>query len=625
MSTQPTRRQAAAAALVAAAGAGAAVGLADAARVLLGSRLLLGPLDVVALGALGALEGALVALPLAALLAALPPRPLGRTRWLGALAGLGASWALRVFVEVFTDPPPFTQTAWWQDSPVALVLALAVLGALGLALYQGVRGAHRVVSALLVLAALHAAWAWSGASVPPPVAAPEARPNLLVVTLDTARADHFGAYGNREVDTRAFDQLAAEGTLFLNASAVAPVTGPSHAAMFTGTGPWENGVLLNGIPVPPERVMLAERLAAEGYATAAFVSAFVLEGRMGFDRGFAVYDDEFGSVRGQSRLLGHRLAAMLARRADPDAVLERRGADTVNLALRWEAAQAGPYFLWVHLFDPHGPYAPPPPYDTRYYAGDPRDPAHASMRGVSGYAPYLAASLEGITDLDYVLGMYAGEVSYTDAQLGRLLAAVDRDTTLVVVVGDHGEGLGEHGEWFDHGDDVYETSVRVPFAMRWPGRVPVQRVGTPVEGTDLAPTVLALLGLGAEGTSGVNVLAEARAHAASMTFDRAANQAERAAGRITAPRYRVASLRGLSTRWTHHELSDAGAYFDLAVDPRGLVDVSAAVGATGEGASLLSVLRDQTSALFSGDTSRSAAELSAEDRALLEQLGYLEQ
>ena len=627
--TLPARRQAALNVAAYAALAGACAGAVDAARVLLGTRLFVSDLNAVILVFLGAAEGVLVALPAGVVVACLPPRPLGRCRWVGALTGLGAHWALRAFVAIFTDPPPFSVVPWWQDSALALAGVVVALGAVALALYQGVRGASAVSTASLVLAAAHGAWAWLGGSANSGAAVAGAvgtgQPNVVVVTLDTARADHFGAYGNREVDTRVFDRLAAEGTLFLNASAVAPVTGPSHAAMFTGTPPWENGVLLNGIAVPPERLMLAERLAAAGYATGGFVSAFVLEGAMGFERGFSVYDDEFSAVRGRSRLLLERAGAMLWRRADPDAVLERRGADTVDLALAWEAEQQRPYFLWVHLFDPHGPYAPPPPFDTRYYSGDPRDPAHTSMVGVEGYAPYLAKSLQGITDLDYVLAQYAGEVSYTDLQLGRLLAAVDAENTLVVVVGDHGEGLGEHGEWFDHGDDVNETSVRVPFAMRWPGHVPVQTVATPVEGTDVATTVLALLGLPLEGTSGIDALGDARAHAASMTFDRAANQAERAAGRITAPVYRVASLRGLSTRWTHRELSDEGRYFDLAVDPRGVSDVAVEVATPADGASLLSLLRASTRGLFEGDTSRSAAELSPEDRAMLEQLGYLEQ
>ncbi|MBM4367473.1 MAG: sulfatase [Deltaproteobacteria bacterium] len=608
----------------AALGAGGA-GLIDAARVLAGSSLHLRGLDQGVLLLLGGIEGAALGALAGLLGLAFPGRPHGRSRWLGALLGVAACWALRAFVVVFTDPAPFTTPAWWQGSPLAFAAALAGVGVVAVVLYQGVRGANAVVTAALLLAAGHGVWAWSARRDAGSTSPKVGRPSVVVVTLDTVRADHFGALGNRDIDTRHFDRVAREGTLFTAASAVAPVTGPSHAAMLTGTGPWENGVLLNGIPVPPDREMLAERLADEGYATGAFVSAFVLEGGLGFARGFSVYDDEFSAVRGKSRLLGERFLGMLARRLDPDAVLERRGADTVDLALAWEAEQASPYFLWVHLFDAHGPYTPPPPYDTRYYSGDPRDPAHTSMQGVTGYAPYLRKSLEGITDLEYVLAQYRGEVSYADAQLGRLMEGLDLDNTLLVVMGDHGESLGEHGQWFDHGDDVYETSVHVPFAMRWPGHVPVQRVDTPVDGTDLAPTVLAALGLSREGTSGIDALAEARAHGASMTFDRAANQAEREAGRITQPRYRMASLRGLSSRWVHAELDGKGEYFELASDARGEHDVAPATLATPEGAQLLDLLRRETEGLFEGDTSRSAAELSPEDRAMLEQLGYLEQ
>ncbi len=621
----PSRAAAATQVLAFSALGAAGTGAVDAVRVLVGSTLYLRGLDQLVLMVIGALEGAALG-ALAGLVAfAVPGRPHGRSRWLGALLGLAASWVLRAFVVIFTDPAPFTTPAWWQGSPMAFAGAILGVAALAVALYQGVRGANAVATAALLIASGHGAWAWSGVRDARAAPSHEARPNVVIVTLDTVRADHFGALGNADIDTRHFDRVAHEGTLFTAASAVAPVTGPSHTALFTGTGPWENGVLLNGIPVPPERRMLAERLADEGYTTGAFVSAFVLEGGLGFDRGFSVYDDEFSALRGKSRLLGDRFLGMLARRLDPDAVLERRGADTVDLALAWEAEQAAPYFLWVHLFDAHGPYTPPPPYDTRYYSGDPRDPAHTSMLGVSGYAPYLAKSLEGITDLEYVLAQYRGEVSYADAQLGRLMDALDLDHTLLVVVGDHGESLGEHGQWFDHGDDVYETSVHVPFAMRWPGKVPVQRIDTPVDGTDLAPTVLAALGLPRDGTSGIDALAEARAHGASMTFDRAANQAEREAGRITQPKYRMASIRGLSSRWVHAELSGTGEYFELATDPRGEHDVAPATLGTAEGAQLLGLLRGESEGLFRGDTSRSAAELSAEDRAMLEQLGYLEQ
>jgi arylsulfatase A-like enzyme len=501
--------------------------------------------------------------------------------------------------------------------------------------YQAARGASAVAGAALGLATALAVWVYTANDpLPPPTEPlPAGAPNVLVVTLDTTRADRFGAYGNPRVQTKAFDGLAAEGALFLAASAVAPVTGPSHASMFSGRGPWDHGVLLNGVPVPADHPLLAELLQARGWSTAAFVSAYVLDGRNGFARGFGVYDDAFGWLPGADALLPARLVAMARRHADPDAVLDRRGADTVDRALGWlEAHRGGAWFLWVHLFDPHGPYAPPPPYDTLYYQGDAHDPANTSMKAVKNVAPYLLGSLEGVTDLAYVLAQYDGEVSYADAQIARLLSAIDAKNTLVAVIADHGESLGEHDVWFNHGDDIHETSVHVPFALRWPGRVPVARVETPVEGTDLAPTLLDLVGVpvpeGMTGRSAVPAMEGrgGRAMAHAMCFDRPANQAARAAGRITGPKYRIAGLRGPSSRYVQREVDGTATYYDLSADPLGVTDVTGALAGTAAGAELLGLLRGEADALLSGDaTERSAVEVSPEERARLEALGYLEQ
>jgi arylsulfatase A-like enzyme len=203
-----------------------------------------------------------------------------------------------------------------------------------------------------------------------------------------------------------------------------------------------------------------------------------------------------------------------------------------------------------------------------------------------------------------------------------------------VVIGDHGESLGEHGVWFNHGDDVYETSVHVPFVMRWPGRVPEGvKVKSPVEGTDLAPTILDLVGLPVpttmSGRSAAGLAAghgEPRTMAHSMCFDRQANQQERAAGRITAPRYRMAGIRGAGSRYVYRELEGTAGYFDLNADPLGVQDVLPTVSQSPEGIQLLDMLSGQARALLGGQaTQRSAVDLSEEERARLEALGYLEQ
>ncbi len=611
--------------LAAAVAGGALFGIAEAVGILWGQRLWLSPSEAALVVAAGLLGGGVVG----GLAGALVLR--WKTLLTGLLAGVVGNGILAAALWWFEDPPPFQEAFFLKGNlPVFMVGVALVIGAGALLRRLG------VAPSLALLSLGLAAWTLSQRSVvePPTAVPPAGAPNVLVVTLDTTRADRLGAYGNEKVDTRFFDQLAREGTLFTDTSAVAAVTGPSHSSMFSGNGPWEHGVLLNGVPIPEDRPLLAELLHDGGWNTGAFVSAYVLDGKLGFDRGFQVYDDDFGWFRGLDGLLPARAMAMASRRWHPDEVLERRSVDTVDLALQWLKNQDRTWFAWVHLFDAHGPYEPPPPYDTRYYAGDPRDPAHHSMEQVTGVAPYLKASLEGITDVDYVISQYEGEISYNDSQLGRLIEAVDRRNTLVVVIGDHGESLGEHGVWFNHGDDVYETSVHVPFVMRWPGRVPEgARVTSPVEGTDLAPTVLDLVGLPVPSTmSGRSAAAlaagqgEPRAMAHSMCFDRQANQQERAAGRITAPRYRMAGIRGSGSRYVYRELEGSATYFDLKADPLGVQDVLPTVSQSPEGLQLLDMLSVQARALLGGQaTQRSAVDLSEEERARLEALGYLEQ
>lgn len=635
MPVNATRTEASFARLGFAALGGLVPGACEAVRILLGSRLLWSDAGAGLLIVLGTVLGMLVGLVAAVPLLALPPRPLGRERWGAWLWGALAWIALSGAVTWFTDPPPFTDPFPGQGNVLAFGGVLVFLGLIGLVLYQGVRGAKAVGSAATVLSALAGAWAWSGAdpAPAPKEAAPKGAPNVLVVTLDTTRADHIGAYGNADMATANFDKVAAEGALFLNASAVAAVTGPSHTSMFTGSGPWDHQVLLNGIPLPDDRPLISEVLRAHGWATAAFVSAYVLDGDLGFRRGFTVYDDDFGWLKGTSDLMPARLLAMAQRHGDPDEVLERRGGDTTDEALAWLAARSDetPFYLWVHLFDAHGPYTPPPPWDTHYYQGDPKDPAHTSMSQVKDVASYLKKSLLGITDLDYVLAQYEGEISYADAQVGRLLAAVDGTNTIVIVIGDHGESLGEHGVWFNHGDDVYETSVHVPFAARWPGHIPAgTRITNPVEGTDLAPTVLGLVGIEPPPTmTGSRAVTDdgtpgSRSVAKSMCYDREANQTERAAGRITKPKYRMAAARMPSARCVQRELSGSRELFDLAADPSGLKDVRSVVELTQDGGNLLAGCDQIIKDLFAASTDRSAAELSDEERERLKALGYLE-
>jgi choline-sulfatase len=272
--------------------------------------------------------------------------------------------------------------------------------------------------------------------------------NLLLVTLDTVRADHLGCYGDALAETPALDRLASEGIRFARASSPVPLTLPSHTSILTGLLPLHHGVRNNGAAgLPAGTATLATRLAAAGYRTGAFVAAFVLDHRFGLQPGFEVYDDEVNR--------------------DPNAgwVLEaeRPGNVVVDRALAWlRRDDARPFFLWVHLYDAHAPYNPPSPQRERH-PGRP----------------------------------YDGAVAFDDAQLGRLLAEIDsrgwRERTVVAVTADHGESLGEHGE-ATHGLLLYEPDLAVPMLVRAAGLAP-RVVETPVSLVDLAPTLAGLLRL----------------------------------------------------------------------------------------------------------------------------------
>ena len=281
---------------------------------------------------------------------------------------------------------------------------------------------------------------------------------VLVVTIDTLRADRVGAYGSKAGATPALDAFAREGIVFENAFTPEPLTLPAHASLFSGLYPFRNGVRVNGTDHVPEGVpLLAAELSARGYTTAAFVSSLVLRHDSGIARGFSLFDDEFEANRGR----------------DPREVLpERRADETVSRAADWIARHRAeknpaPYFAWVHLYDPHAPYEPPPPWDARF-RGRP----------------------------------YDGEIAYADSCLGRLLAAVDPGGTLVVVAGDHGESLGEHGE-ATHGVFLYDATLKVPLVVRLPGkRFAGLRVTTQVGLADVAPTVRRFAGTAAAETDG---------------------------------------------------------------------------------------------------------------------------
>ncbi|HEY0556959.1 MAG TPA: sulfatase, partial [Thermoanaerobaculia bacterium] len=270
-----------------------------------------------------------------------------------------------------------------------------------------------------------------------------ARPNLVLITMDTTRADHLGAWGYPYAHTPNLDALAARGTRFVRCDTAAPITLPSHASILTGLFPPRHGVRDNGTFVlSPKVETLAERLAARGYDTAAVVSAVVLARRQGLDQGFRVYDDDLGAGYTQGSLVSERTA---------DA--------TTAAALKAMAGLKAPFFLWVHYYDPHEEYRPP----TRF-----ADAARGPSR------------------------LYDGEIAFMDEQIGELLKRLPAGTD-VLAVGDHGEMLGEHGE-ATHGLLLYKAARRVPLLFAGPD-VPAGRVSDCLVRTvDIAPTLLGLAG-----------------------------------------------------------------------------------------------------------------------------------
>jgi choline-sulfatase len=430
-----------------------------------------------------------------------------------------------------------------------------------------------LAAAVLALASTGAGPATRGAGFTP--AGSGAGFNLLMVTLDTTRADRLGCYGRAGGTTPHLDALAARGLRFAHAVTVAPVTLPSHATLFTGLLPPHHGVRINSEDrLDAAQVTLAEVLAAKGYETAAFVSAFVLDARFGLDQGFATYDDRVATATGAAFAQGTN---------------ERAGPDTTDAALAWLAKRDArrPFFAWVHYFDAHAPYAPPPPFAARF----PEAP-------------------------------YDGEVAAVDAQVGRLLGALDaaglREKTLVVVVGDHGESLGQHGE-ATHGHFVYRSVMDVPLIVANPRLVPVPAVvdGGVVSTADVTPTVLDLLGASdGRARDGVSLVAERPDRRRTVYMETLVPFLD----------FGWAPLFGFRRLADAYVQAPRPEYYDLLADPGEATNLYAT--AKGEAARA----RDQQEAtltrLLQGfppyqQAATAAAAPDPETRARLESLGYL--
>jgi choline-sulfatase len=279
------------------------------------------------------------------------------------------------------------------------------------------------------------------------------RRDVFLITIDTLRADHVHCYGYKAGQTPALDQLAKDGIRFTQAFTPSPITNTSHTTILTGLLPMAHGVTNFGVALNSSHPTLAELLRAQAYQTAAFIGAIVLDSKTlapGLDRGFDFYDNFEPSPHPTTSRWGR---------------VERRGKDVVLRAERWlDAHHTGPRLVWVHLYDPHDPYEPPPPYAQMY-----RD------------------------------NPYDGEIAYADSALGGFVAYLKKkgwyDQALVIVVGDHGEGLGEHNEE-THGIFLYDSTTHIPLIVKLPARQSGDKfVETQVSTTDILPTVLDVLRL----------------------------------------------------------------------------------------------------------------------------------
>ena len=429
---------------------------------------------------------------------------------------------------------------------------------------MGRRGGPRIALSVLIVAS---------ASLPggcrARVAAP--RPNVLLVTIDTLRADRVG------VGTApAIDALAASGLFFTAARTAAPLTLPSHATIHTGLLPPEHGVRENGAGVlAAAHPTIARLLRDAGYRTAAFVGAFVLDRRFGLAQGFETYDDRIPRDPNATE----RLEADRPAQAVIDRVLEwltnPQSGDPQSIR-NPQSATRNPFFLWIHLYDPHAPYTPPPEYAART-----KTP-------------------------------YDGEVAYADAQFARVLAALrasgDLDRTLVVVAGDHGEALGEHGER-THGMLLYESTLRVPLVIAAPPSLGVRatRIDAAVSLAEIAPTILRAAGVAPPAAMKGRDLTRALQQTYEMYSE---TEYPHVAG--------WSPLQALTDgRWKTIRAGAGTEVYDLQIDPREAHDVSAAQQ------TMAAAMRARAEAIHGAASTTQGSALSADARDRLRALGYV--
>jgi len=408
-----------------------------------------------------------------------------------------------------------------------------------------------------------------------------ARPSVLLITIDTLRADHLGCYGAQGVKTPTLDGLAHDGVVFERAISQVPLTWPSHAVILTGTYPFQNGVQdFTGQPLAQQFRTVAQAFQKTGYATGAVVSAFVLDRSWGLARGFDFYDDAFSAKTFVKK----------------DVSLVDRGAgESVAHAIAWlKKTPHRPFFLWLHLYDPHSPYDSPEPYRSEYRSHP-----------------------------------YDGAIAYADHELGNLIAWLRQnhlyDSSLIVALSDHGESLGEHGE-DEHGFFLYDATVQVPLIVKPPAGSGIAsgRRREPVETTAVAPTLLQLAGL---GDSADPIQAQFQSQPLLGTNagkNQAANQAANDVA-FSETLYPFSSfgwspLHALESDRFHFIEAPTAELYDLEADPRETRNIASEQPAT------VAVFREKMQALLARNPftrqNAGAGNLSPDAQEKLRALGY---
>lgn len=428
-------------------------------------------------------------------------------------------------------------------------------------------------------------------------ATPVVPPNVLLVSVDTLRADAIGSYGG-PVATPNLDGLARQGVRVARALAPSPETGPSHATLLSGRHVSTHGMKQNG-PSPFAVLPLAGAFQSAGYATSGVVSSYVMAPHFGWDGGFDRFDAVFEAGRGS--IPRESMAPGLRESFDD---LDRPGPDTTGIARREIGELEEPFFLFVHYFDPHWPYV--------------RHPENAERAANIDFDLHgrVVANLSR-AELRQAVTDYHGEVLFLDETLGRLLAALDErgiaDHTLVVLTADHGEGLGQRGR-VEHTTHVYDEQIRVPLVLRWPGVLPAGSVVEAAIGlVDVAPTVAALTGVllrGADGRSIASDLLAGREPEPAPVFG-----LRRALAALPV-RFQGERHFVRTDRWKLIRGSDGpDELYDLEADPRELRNRGAAFPEViAELGALLEPHRDATT--------RAKPDLSDEQRESLRALGY---